>query len=100
VSFEKGNGRGIDNTLTGDLNPKTMTLRQASIRYPKSRPCENGRAMSRYTVDEYSRLVDKVLTQLADRPLRSITRDDVEAWHAGVFERTPTPGVPGLHASK
>jgi integrase len=90
ASIQNGTWREIDSAVTADLNPKTITLRQASIRYRKSRPSENGRELSHYTLDEYARLVDKVLTQLADIPLRSITRDDVEAWHAGVFEKTPT----------
>lgn len=90
ASIQNGTWREIDSAVTADLNPKTITLRQASIRYRKSRPSENGRELSHYTLDEYARLVDKVLTALADRPLRSITRDDVETWHAGVFDKTPT----------
>lgn len=58
--------------MTDDLNPKKITLRQASIRYRKSRSIENGRELSHYTLDEYARLVDKVPTELADVPLRAI----------------------------
>ena len=90
ASIENNTWREIDNTVSGDLNPKTITLRQASVRYCKGRPNKNGQALSQYTTAEYARLVDKVLTRLADKPLRSIRRDDVNNWWADVFERTPT----------
>ena len=43
-----------------------------------------------YSTAEDARLVDKVLTGFADKPLRSIRRDDVDTWWLGVFERTLT----------
>ena len=90
ASIENNTWREIDNTVSGDLNPKTITLRQASVWYCKGRPNRNGQVLSQYTTAEYARLVDKVLIRLADKPLRSIRRDDVNNWWADVFERTPT----------
>ena len=87
ASIENNTWREIDNTVSGDLNPKTITLRQASIRYCKGRRNKNGQALSDYTTAEYARLVDKVLTRLAEKPLRSIRRDNVNNWWADVFER-------------
>lgn len=90
ASIRNGTWREIENTVSGDLNPKTITFRQASIRYSKGRRNRNGQLLSEYTTAEYARLVDKVLTQLADKPLRTIRRDDVNNWWAEVSERTPT----------
>lgn len=90
ASIENNTWREIDNTVSGDLNSKTITLRQASVRYCKGRPNRNGKALSQYTTAEYARVVDKVLIRLADKPLRSIRRDDVNNWWADVFELTPS----------
>ena len=90
AGIENNTWKILEDATVDGVNPKTITLRQAAQRYSKGRRNKNGQALSHYTTAEYSRLVDKVLTPLADRPLRSIRRNDVDNWWSEVSEKTPT----------
>jgi hypothetical protein len=90
AGIENNTWKILEDATVDGVDPKTVTLRQASLRYSKGRRNKNGQKLSHYTTAEYSRLVDKVLTPLADRPLRSIRRNDVDTWWSEVSEKTPT----------
>jgi len=70
----------LDDAMSDGVDPKAVTLRQASALYVESRSNREGRSLSVYTLQEYPRLVDKVLTELADKPVRAIRPRDVERW--------------------
>lgn len=70
----------LDDSVTDGVDPKTITLRQASALYLESRVNRQGRSLSPNTHREYPRLIDRVMTDLADKPIRSIRARDVERW--------------------
>lgn len=70
----------LDDSVTDGVDPKTITLRQASALYLESRVNRQGRSLSPNTYRDYPLLIDKVLTDLADKPIRSIRARDVERW--------------------
>ena len=79
----------LDDTQADGLDPKTVTLRQASALYTASRVNRQGRTLSPYTAKEYPRLVDKALTIFADKPLKAITARDIERWWSKAHSETP-----------
>ena len=89
ASIENNTWAVLDETATDGLNPKTVTLREASKLYTENRMNRQGRSLSWNTAAEYPRLVDRVLTALADKPLRSITSRDVERWWGTAHEKAP-----------
>jgi integrase len=70
----------LDDAISDGVDPKALTLRQASSLYVESRSNSEGRGLSVYTLQEYPRLVKKVLADLADKPVRAIRPRDVERW--------------------
>lgn len=70
----------LDDAISDGVDPKAVTLRQASALYIETRSNREGRSLSVYTLQEYPRLVDKVLGDLADMPVRAIRARDVERW--------------------
>jgi len=66
-----------------------MTVRKLSERYVKTRTNKRGGSLSVNTSKEYPRLVDRVLGDLADRPIETIDSVTVENWWAQAKEATP-----------
>jgi integrase len=66
-----------------------MTVRRLSERYLKTRTNKRGGSLSVNTSKEYPRLVDRVLGDLADRPIDTIDSETVENWWAQAKEATP-----------
>lgn len=89
ASIENNTWAVLDDTQADGLDPKTVTLRQASKLYTENRVNRQGRTLSWNTAAEYPRLVEKVLTALADKPLRSITSRDIERWWGKAHQDTP-----------
>jgi integrase len=79
----------LDDTTADGLDPKTVTLRQASQNYLSGRVNRQGRALSPNTANEYPRLLDRVATELVDQSLRSIRPRDIERWWTAASARTP-----------
>jgi len=71
AAIENNTWQVLDDTKTDGLDPKTVTLRQGSALYTASRVNRYGMALSPNTYNEYPRLVDKVLTELADKTLKA-----------------------------
>jgi len=89
TAIENNTWAVLDDTAGDGLDPKTVTLREASKLYTDNRMNRQGRSLSWNTAAEYPRLVDKVLTALADKPLRSITVRDIERWWGNAHQATP-----------
>lgn len=87
ASIENNTWAVLDDTLRDGLDPRAITLREASALYLKTRVNRQGKSLSPNTLNEYPRLVDRVLSDLADKPLRSITARDVERWWASAKDR-------------
>ena len=89
TAIENNTWAVLDDTTTDGLDPKTVTLREASKLYTDNRMNRQGRSLSWNTAAEYPRLVDRVLTALADKPLRSITSRDIERWWSTAYQDAP-----------
>ena len=89
TAIENNTWAVLDDTAADGLDPKRVTLREASKLYTDTRVNRQGRSLSWNTAAEYPRLVDRVLTVLADKPLRSITSRDVERWWSNTYQETP-----------
>jgi integrase len=66
-----------------------MTVRELSARYLKTRTNKRGGSLSVNTSKEYPRLVDRVLGNLADRPIDTIDSVTVEDWWTDAKEAAP-----------
>ena len=89
TAIENNTWAVLDDTAADGLDPKRVTLREASKLYTDTRVNRQGRALSWNTAAEYPRLVDRVLTALAEKPLRSITSRDIERWWSNTYKETP-----------
>lgn len=61
-------------------NPKTLTVRQLSEEWIRSRVDRQGRPLAPKTVELYRRLVDHPLREFADQPIRQIHSETILAW--------------------
>ena len=63
-------------------NPKTLTVRELSEEWIKSRVNSAGRALAPKTVELYRRLIDHPLAEFAGKPIRQIHSEEVQEWWA------------------
>ena len=83
----------IDETpQAGDLDPRTITLRELAAHWRGQQVSSKGLPLSPNTLGEYQRLVEKVLP-FGDKPIRSITRQQIEKWRAPELKRAPNQTV-------
>ena len=61
-------------------NPKTLTVRELSEEWIRSRVDRQGRPLAPKTVELYRRLVEHPLREFADQPIRQIHSEAVQAW--------------------
>ena len=66
-----------------------LTVRELSDRYLRMRTNKRGGALSVNTSKEYPRLIDRVMGDLADRPVDTIDPETVEAWWADAKDHAP-----------
>jgi integrase len=59
-----------------------MTLKQLADHWRAQRVTAQGRQLSPRTLNEYQRLIESTLAKFKDRPIRQITRQQIEAWRA------------------
>jgi len=78
----------LDDTQADGLDPRTVTLREASAKYLEGRVNRQGRPLSPNTAKDYPRLINHSAAELADQPLRSITARDVERWWASASKQS------------
>ena len=78
----------IDETpQAGDLDPKTITLRQLGEAWRSQAVNAQGRPLGDKTLSEYKRLADRTLAIFANKPIRQIHTQQIEAWRAGELKR-------------
>jgi integrase len=71
----------IDQTpQAGGLVPKTMTLNDLARHWRAQRVTSNGEPLRPKTLNEYQRLIESTLKEFADKPIRTITRQQIEDW--------------------
>jgi integrase len=84
----------IDQTpQAGDLNPKTLTLKDLATHWRSQQVTSKGFPLSPNTLSEYQRLIERVLVRFADQPIRQITRQQIESWRAPELKRAPNQTV-------
>jgi integrase len=91
-SIENGTWHVDETPQSGDLDPKTLTLRDLASHWREQRVTNRGVPLSPNTLAEYQRLVEKVLP-FTDRSIRSITRQHIEQWRASELKRAPNQTV-------
>jgi integrase len=84
----------IDQTpQAGNLDPKTLTLRDLATHWRSQQVSSRGLPLSPNTLNEYQRLIERVLANFADQPIRQITRQHIEQWRAPEIKRAPNQAV-------
>jgi integrase len=78
----------IDETpQAGELDPKTITLRQLAETWRKQATNAQGRRLEPKTLSEYERLVNSTLATFRDKPIRQIQTQQIDTWRAKELER-------------
>lgn len=88
-AVEAGTWHVDETPQAGDLDPKTITLTQLASHWRSQQVNAKGQALSPNTLREYERLINKTLGKLASKPVRSISRQQIEAWRAPEIKRAP-----------
>ena len=84
----------VDETASpGDLDPKTLTLVELGAYWRAQRVNSRGQQLSPNTLGEYERLITSTLAQFTDKPIRQITRQQIETWRAPEIKRAPNQTV-------
>lgn len=86
-SIEAGTWHIDETPQVGDLDPKTITLKQLAETWRKQATNYQGRRLEPKTLAEYERLVNSTLATFRDKPIRQIQTQQIEAWRAKEFER-------------
>ena len=92
-AIENGTWLVDETAQAGDLNPKTVTLAELATYWRDQQVTSKGLPLSPKTLAEYKRLIENVLNNFANRPIRSITREQIEAWRAPEIKRAPNQTV-------
>jgi len=88
-AIENGTWLVDETPQAGDLDPKTITLSQLAKHWREQRVSAKGQPLSPNTLREYERLIDHTLGKLATKPIRAITRQNIETWIAPERKRAP-----------
>ena len=84
----------IDQTpQAGDLDPKTLTLKDLAAQWRSQQVTSKGFPLSPNTLGEYQRLIERVLGGFANQPIRQITRQQIETWRTPELKRAPNQAV-------
>ena len=88
-AVESGTWHVDETPQAGDLDPKSVTLSQLAKYWRSQQVNAKGQPLSPNTLREYERLIDKTLGKLATKPIRAITRQNIETWRAPELKRAP-----------
>jgi integrase len=88
-AVESGTWHVDETTQAGDLNPKTLTLSELAKHWRSQQVNAKGQPLSPNTLREYERLIESTLSKLAGKPIRTITRQQIETWRAPEIKRAP-----------
>lgn len=89
AAIESGTWQVDQTPQVGDLEPKTITLSQLAKHWREQQVNAKGQPLSPNTLREYERLIERTLRNLASKPIRSISRQQIEAWRAPELKRAP-----------
>jgi len=81
-SIEAGTWHVDETPQAGELDPKTITLKQLAETWRKQATNYQGRRLEPKTLAEYERLVNSTLATFRDKPIRQIQTQQIEAWRA------------------
>lgn len=86
-AIENGTWQQRQAIESGDIDPKTLTLGQLAEHWYNVHVTRKGQPLRPGVLNEYRRYVENVLTPLRDKPVRSITSEQVEKWYAPEHKR-------------
>lgn len=92
-AIESGTWHEDEAAGTGDIDPRTITLTQLAAHWRSQRVTSRGQQLSPSTLNEYQRLVERTLASFKDKPIRAITRQQIETWRAPEIRRAPNQTV-------
>ena len=92
-AIESGTWHVDETPQSGDLDPRTLNLRDLAGHWRSQQVSSKGLPLSPNTLREYQRLIERVLVDFADKPIRSITRQQIEKWRAPELRRAPNQTV-------
>jgi integrase len=93
TAIENGTWTADNTPQAGDIDPKTVTLRQLAEHWRDQRTTSAGQPLSPSTLGEYERLISSTLRGFADRPIREITTQQLERWRSPEMKRAPNQTV-------
>jgi integrase len=88
-SIETGTWDQKQAIASGDIDPKSVTLMELAQHWQGTRLNRQGQPLRASTASEYTRLIQNVLTPLKDKPVRTITVGQVEAWFQPQQRKAP-----------
>ena len=88
-AVESGTWHVDETPQAGDLDPKTITLSELAKHWREQQVSAKGQPLSPNTLTEYERLIESTLSKLAGKPIRTITRQQIETWRAPEIKRAP-----------
>lgn len=91
-AIENGTWHADETPQAGDLDPRTITLKELGAHWRGQQVSARGLPLSPNTLSEYQRLVERVLP-FGDKPIRAITRQHIESWRAPNLTRAPNQTV-------
>lgn len=86
-SIEAGTWHIDETPQAGELDPKTITLRQLAEAWRAQAVNSQGRRLGDKTLSEYERLANRTLSSFANKPIRQIQTQQIETWRAGELKR-------------
>jgi len=92
-AIESGTWHVDETPQAGDLDPRTITLRELANHWRAQQVSSKGNPLSPTTLREYQRLIESTLRAFADKPIRAITRQQIENWRAPELRRAPNQTV-------
>jgi integrase len=92
-SIENGTWTADNTPQAGDLDPKTVTLRDLASYWRDQRSTTSGQPLSPTTLAEYRRLVEVTLSPFTNKPIRTITTQQIERWRSPEMLRAPNQTV-------
>jgi len=92
-AIESGTWQIDETPQPGGMEPKNTTLKELAEHWRTQRVSSKGRPLSPNTLNEYQRLIESTLREFANKPIRSITRQQIEAWRVPQMAQAPNQAV-------
>ena len=92
-AIDQGTWQQVEEVSPGELDPKATTLKMLASHWRDQQVSSKGLPLSPNTLNEYQRLIESTLKRFADKPIRSITRQQIETWRAPEIKRAPNQTV-------